>query len=170
MTDRIRGFERVSVEQWEKDTSNIPHHVHSYWRYEDLTLPRRKTKLSAGYDFFSPWSFELNPGDSLLIPTGIKAFMGAGEVLEMYPRSGLGFKYKIRLANTVGIIDADYYGNEDTEGHIYVKICNEGNLPLSLKKGDGFAQGIFKQVLLVDGDSHDSGDDRKGGLGSTDKK
>ena len=107
-------------------------------------MPERATVGSAGYDFYSPLDFVLEPGQTIKIPTGIRAKIEDGWVLMIFPRSGLGFKFRIQLNNTVGIIDSDYYGS-DNEGHIFIKITNDSNegKTLSLKKGDGFAQGVF---------------------------
>ena len=105
-----------------------------------MFIPKRSTSRSAGYDFFSPFYFELLPGESIKIPTGIKAYMMKDEVLHIYPRSGLGFKYFLRPANLVAIIDSDYYNNEDTEGHIWVKVRNEGDTTVEIKKGMAFCQ------------------------------
>lgn len=134
-----------------------------------LKLPKRSTAKSAGYDCFSPISFSLKSGESIKLPTLIKAYMPANCVLEVYPRSGLGFKHFLRLANTVGIIDADYYNNPDNEGHIFVKLRNEGDKELHVKKGDAICQFIFKEYLLIDGDDF-TGNERVGGMGSTDKE
>ena len=102
------------------------------------------------------------------IPTGIRAYMQEGEVLNIYPRSGLGFKYHISLANTVGIIDDDYYYS-DNEGHIFIKIHNGGDKPVTIKQDEAFAQGVFQPFLLADGDDFESGEVRNGGFGSTSK-
>ncbi len=109
--------------------------------YEEIRMPERATVGSAGYDFYSPLDFVLEPGQTIKIPTGIRAKIEDGWVLMIFPRSGLGFKFRIQLNNTVGIIDSDYYGS-DNEGHIFIKITNDSNegKTLSLKKGDGFAQ------------------------------
>lgn len=155
-----RYFEKVSKERKNKDFDVI------YVKDEDIKLPKRSTKWSAGYDFFAPFNISLKPNQSLAVPTGIRAFMQPDEVLKIYPRSGLGFKYFTRLANTVGIIDADYQ-NSDNEGHIFIKIRNEGDKLLNINKGEAFAQGIFEKYLLVDSDSFDNGDNRNGGFGST---
>ncbi|MCF8009453.1 MAG: hypothetical protein K9K32_06775, partial [Halanaerobiales bacterium] len=106
------------------------------------------------------------PGSEIKIPTGIKAYMQPDEVLFAYPRSSLGFKYYCRLANTIGVIDADYYNNEDNEGHIWIKIRNEGDKQMKIKCGEAICQVIFQKYLLVDGDSFE-GERRKGGIGST---
>ncbi|MBQ3054072.1 MAG: deoxyuridine 5'-triphosphate nucleotidohydrolase [Clostridia bacterium] len=163
---KIAQFFKVSKEQfqasWQDDFSgiNMP--------YDDIKLPKRATSGSAGYDFFSPLDFELKPGQTIKIPTGIRAKIDDGWVLKIYPRSGLGFKYRIQLNNTVGIIDSDYY-NSDNEGHIFIKITNDSNegKVLSLKKGEGFAQGIFLEYGITVDDETDGV--RNGGFGSTTK-
>lgn len=136
--------------------------------YEELKLPRRATKGSAGYDFFAPFDFTLAPGETLKIPTGIRSEMLEDWVLMLYPRSGLGFKFRMQLNNTVGIIDSDYFYS-DNEGHIFAKITNDSNegKTVSVKKGDGFIQGIFMQYGVVEDD--DATAIRNGGFGSTTK-
>lgn len=134
--------------------------------YESLTLPRRATKGSAGYDFFAPFSFRLSPGETIKIPTGIRARMEEGWVLKLYPRSGLGFKYRLQMNNTVGIIDSDYF-DSDNEGHIFIKLTNDSNEGKSLEvpQGSGFAQGIFLEYGITIDDSAEGV--RNGGFGST---
>lgn len=132
-------------------------------------LPKRATAFSAGYDCFSPVSFCLDPGEAIKVPTLLKAYMPPDVVLMAYPRSGQGFKFFSRLANTVGIIDSDYVDNETNEGHIVIKIRNEGDLPLKIHAGDAFCQFIFQHYLLTDDDDF-SGEKRNGGFGSTSKK
>jgi dUTP pyrophosphatase len=136
--------------------------------YNRVMIPLRATSGSAGYDFVAPFSFYLNPGESIEIPTGIRAKIDEGWVLMIYPRSGLGFKYNTVLANTVGIIDSDYYFSLN-EGHIIIKLINkssEGKI-LSLKAGDKFAQGVFTQYGIT---LHDNAKtSRDGGFGSTTK-
>ena len=156
----MRKFEKISEEQYNKDLKEV-------CSYEDIAIPTRSTKHSAGYDFKSPIEFTLNPGESKKIPTGIKASMNEDEYLAILVRSSMGFKYNIRLCNQVGVIDYDYYNNPDNEGHIFIKIQNEGNEPLNIDKGDRFAQGIFTKYLLTDDDI--ASGDRTGGLGSTGK-
>lgn len=134
--------------------------------YESLVLPSRATKGSAGYDFFAPFSFSLPPGATIKIPTGVRVRMEEGWVLNIYPRSGLGFKYRLQLNNTVGIIDSDYYFS-DNEGHIFIKMTNDSNegKTVEVAKGSGFAQGIFLEYgITVDDDSEGV---RNGGFGST---
>ncbi len=135
--------------------------------YGDIILPKRATLGSAGYDFFAPFDFSLNPNETIKVPTGIRCKIDEGWVLQIYPRSSLGFKYRLRLDNTVGIIDSDYY-NADNEGHIFVKITNLGDKPLSVEKGKAFCQGIFTPYGITYDD--DVTTSRTGGIGSTDKK
>jgi dUTP pyrophosphatase len=134
--------------------------------YEEIRMPVRATVGSAGYDFYSPLDFVLTPGQTIKIPTGIRARIEDGWVLMIFPRSGLGFKFRIQLNNTVGIIDSDYYGS-DNEGHIFIKITNDSNegRTLSLKKGDGFAQGVFLPYGVTSDD--ETAAVRNGGFGST---
>lgn len=134
--------------------------------YDLLKPPTRATKGSAGYDFESPISFELKPGETIKIPTGIRVKINDGWVLKLYPRSGLGFKFRVQMNNTVGIIDSDYY-NSDNEGHIFCKITNDTNedKTVSVNKGTGFCQGIFVEYGITFDD--DVTDERNGGFGST---
>ena len=134
--------------------------------YDDLELPRRATTGSAGYDFFAPFTFNLQPGETIKIPTGIRARMEEEWVLMLFPRSGLGFKYRMQLNNTVGIIDSDYYFS-DNEGHIFCKITNDSNegRDLLVTKGSGFIQGIFMPFGITEDDDADGV--RNGGFGST---
>jgi len=134
--------------------------------YDSIKLPKRATKGSAGYDFFAPFDFRLAPGETIRIPTGIRAQMEEDWVLKLYPRSGLGFKYRLQMNNTVGIIDSDYFYS-DNEGHIFVKITNDSNegKTVEVAAGMGFAQGIFLEYgITVDDDAEGV---RNGGFGST---
>lgn len=136
--------------------------------YDGIKLPRRATSGSAGYDIFSPVDFTLAPGETMKIPTGIRCRIDDGWVLKLYPRSGLGFKFRLQLNNTVGIIDSDYYYS-DNEGHIFIKITNDSNegKTVEVKSGTGFAQGIFVEYgITVDDDATEI---RNGGFGSTTK-
>ena len=136
--------------------------------YENLKLPRRATKGSAGYDFFSLADFTIKPGETIKIPTGIRVEMDQEWVLKCYPRSGLGFKFRLQLNNTVGIIDSDYFYS-DNEGHIFAKLTNDTNenKVVELKADTGFMQGIFVEYgITVDDDVTDV---RNGGFGSTTK-
>ena len=159
---RIARFEKVSIEQFrqgysEEDFEGV---------YGDIRLPVRATAGSAGYDFFAPFDITLKPGESAKIPTGIRVWIENGWLLSIYPRSGLGFKFRLQLDNTVGIIDADYY-NSDNEGHIFVKITNDSRegKTLNIASGTGFAQGIFTEFGITVDDSADGV--RNGGFGST---
>lgn len=134
-----------------------------------IKMPKRATKQSAGYDCFSPIDICLKPGEDIKIPTGIRTYMNPREVLLAFPRSGLGFKYYCRLANTIGVIDSDYYYS-DNEGHIFVKIRNEGENDLVIKQGEAICQFIFMPFLLADGDNFENGSTRNGGFGSTSSK
>lgn len=159
----VAKFEKVSWDQFVKDTHLKPS------IYESIQLPQRATKGSAGYDFYMPYDLTLAPGESAKIPTGIRVKIADGWVLCLFPRSGLGFKYRLQLNNTVGVIDSDYYLSSN-EGHIFAKITNDTkeNKTLVLKKGEGFMQGIFLPFGLAEGDHVTA--IRDGGFGSTTKK
>jgi len=137
--------------------------------WEDMQLPQRKTYKSAGYDFVAPFSFELKPGETILIPSCIRAEIEFNKYLALYPRSGLGFKYRLQLDNSVGIVDSDF-ADTPNEGHILFKISNcsfDQNKILSVKKGEGFAQGIFTSFGVTVDDDLDYKLERTGGIGST---
>lgn len=134
-----------------------------------VRLPRRATAGSAGYDFFSPVDFVLAPGESILLPTGVRVRMDEGWVLMLYPRSGLGFKYRLQLNNTVGIIDSDYF-HAKNEGHILLKLTNDSRdgRTLAVRAGDAVAQGVFVEYGIAVDDDADA--PREGGFGSTDAR
>ena len=136
--------------------------------YEDIKLPLRATKYSAGYDFYAPFDFTLKPGETIKLPTGIRAKMREDYALFLLPRSGLGFKYRLQLNNTIGLIDADYFYS-DNEGHIFAKITNDSNegKVISVKKGEAFIQGVFLSYGITEDDEVNS--IRNGGFGSTSK-
>lgn len=136
--------------------------------YEEIKLPQRATKGSAGYDFYAPFSFTLKPGETIKIPTGIRAKMEENWVLKLYPRSGLGFKFRLQMNNTVGIIDSDYFYS-DNEGHIFVKLTNDSNegKVVEIAAGTGIVQGIFLEYGITIDDAADGV--RNGGFGSTTK-
>lgn len=166
---KIAKFYKVSYEQflegW-KDTFPETTEEKVKEIYEQIRLPKRATAGSAGYDFFSPVDFTVAPGQGIKIPTGIRVEMEPEWVLKCYPRSGLGFKYRLQLNNTVGIIDSDYFYS-DNEGHIFAKLTNDSreNKTLELKAGEGFMQGIFVEYgITVDDDATAI---RNGGFGST---
>ena len=161
-------FYKVSIDQFIEDMSDFKEDE-AKSMYEALKLPKRATKGSAGYDFFAPFDITLAPGKTIKVPTGIRAKMEDNYVLKLYPRSGLGFKYRLQLNNTVGIIDSDYYYS-DNEGHIFAKITNDSNenKTVEIKKGTGFMQGIFVEYgITIDDDTTSI---RNGGFGSTTKK
>ena len=167
---RIAKFEKVSFEEFEKGFKDCFPECQSECEnvYEQIKLPKRATSGSAGYDFFAPVTFTLKPGETIKIPTGIRVKMEEDFVLKLYPRSGLGFKYRLQLNNTVGIIDSDYY-NSDNEGHIFSKITNDSNegKEMTVEAGTGFMQGIFLEYgITVDDDAVEV---RNGGFGSTTK-
>lgn len=161
-----RGFEKVSLEQWEKDRGAS---IEGDVSVESINLPSRGTSHSAGYDIFSPMSFSLAPMEEIKFPLGWKVYMLRDEFFLIVPRSGLGFKHHMKLANTVGIIDCDYFNNNENEGHCWIKIRNEGLRTVFIKRGDAIAQGIFQKYLLVDDDDY-IGIKREGGLGSTNRR
>ena len=159
---RIAKFEKVSEAEFLKACDSVE-------VYNDIKLPKRATVGSAGYDFYAPIDITLAPGETVKIPTGIRVKMEVNYVLKLYPRSGLGFKYRLQLNNTVGIIDSDYYYS-DNEGHIFAKITNDSNegKTVTINKGDGFMQGIFIEYgITIDDDTTEI---RNGGFGSTTKK
>lgn len=183
----VAQFEKISYEQFKKDwidcflqSLNDCESEEEYKSrmdfieptirkiYDNIKLPIRSTKASAGHDFFAPSVFEVPANKSVKIPTGIRCkFYEEDWVLGLYPRSGQGFKTGIHLANTVGIVDADYY-NADNEGHIFVKLVNDSTLAkdLIVQAGQAFCQGIFSQYGVTVDDNVDS--ERVGGFGSTD--
>lgn len=166
---RIAKFHKVSPEQFSSGMKEgfpdlSQEELNSM--FEALRLPGRATRGSAGYDFYAPFDFTLEPGATIKIPTGIRAEMEEGWVLKLYPRSGLGFKYRLQLNNTVGIIDSDYFYS-DNEGHIFARITNDSNegRQIQVEAGTGFLQGIFVQYgITMDDDAEGI---RNGGFGST---
>lgn len=177
---RMASFSKVSYEQFKKDwidafegitdgleDEEVDKHIHNI--YDNIKLPKRATYMSAGYDFHSPISFRLEPNESIKIPTGIRCEMYDGWVLMEFPRSGLGFKYGVCMANTVGIIDGDYF-DSDNEGHIMIKLVNDSALAqeFQINKGDAFCQGVFLPFGITLDD--DVTEVRNGGFGSTDNK
>ena len=161
----MRKFEIISEEQWAKDISVLDS---PKCDIIDHLKPHRNTKYSAGYDFISPIEIIVPAHEMAKIPTGIKAAMNDDEILYIYPRSSIGFKTGIRLSNTVGIVDADYYNNPDNEGHIFIKFFNPTDKDYQIHIGDKIAQGIFAKYLVVD-DEEEIETERSGGLGSTGK-
>lgn len=164
--DGIAEFMKVSKDQFFKDWIEL----FDDWSvdYDAIKLPRRATTGSAEYDFYAPVDFALLPGQSIKIPTGIRVKINNGWFLGCFPRSGLGFKYRMQLDNTIGIVDSDYY-NSDNEGHLFFKITNDSkeNKIINIHQGEAFAQGVFIPYgLAVDDDANGV---RNGGFGSTSK-
>lgn len=167
----VAKFEKVSFEQFKKDMSetfvNIPYsNIEIKEIYEKIQLPTRATKFSAGYDFRSPINFTLTANQTIKIPTGIRVKIDESWVLKIYPRSSLGFKYRLQLNNGTGIVDSDYYYS-DNEGHIFLKLTNDTNedRTLEINQGDGVVQGIFVEYgITVDDECENV---RNGGIGST---
>ena len=159
----MRKFEKISFKQFKKDVSNNKE------LYESITLPKRSTSHSAGYDIKSIINVTIKPGESTIIKTGLKVDMNETEVLYIFDRSSLGFKYDVFLSNSVGVIDSDYYNNEDNEGHIQIKLINMGKKDFEVKIGDRIAQGVFMEYLTVDYEEKID-KKRKGGIGSTNKE
>ena len=167
--NRIAKFEKVSYEQFKESVGDLnitDNEIREM--YKKIKLPHRATTGSAGYDIYAPYDFTLKPGETIKIPTGIRSRMNDDYALFIFPRSGLGFKYRLQLNNTVGVVDSDYYGS-DNEGHIFAKITNDSNegKTVSIKAGEAFAQGIFLQYGIVEDDDADGV--RNGGFGSTGK-
>lgn len=178
---RIAKFEKVSFEQFKKDWIDT---FSRYAReeldegkidiairniYDSIKLPKRATAKSAGYDFFSPINLILEVNEAIKIPTGIRCWIDDGWYLKGHPRSGYGFKYGVKLANTTGIIDGDYYDAKN-EGHIFFKLVNDSVLAkrIEFNTGDAFCQGIFSEYgLTLDDDVTEA---RTGGFGSTTKQ
>lgn len=177
MDRRIAKFKKVSYEQWKADVYaskalvDDPEVLSAYEEdlreaYDKLELPTRATASSAGYDFKAPFGFWLEPGETITIPTGICAEIDPEWCLICMPKSGLGFKYRIQLDNTLGLIDADY-SFSDNEGHIMAKITNDGHegKTMDIPQGKGFIQGVFIPYgITVDDDAKGV---RNGGFGST---
>lgn len=177
MANRVAKFEKISYEQFEKDfygsftlkqmmnfgiLNRDPEYI-----YNHIKLPERATKFSAGYDFYSPIPFTLKPGKYVKIPTGIRCRMNNDYVLQIYPRSSLGFKYMLIPMNLVAIVDCDYY-DSDNEGHIFIKLKNCGDQTVAIDVGDAICQGIFVTYGITEDDNvHTS---RNGGIGSTNNK
>ena len=140
----MRKFEKISFEQFKKDIFDDRELYNSY------SLPRRDTASAAGYDFYSLYDYTLKPGEIMKIPTGIKATMEGDEVLFLLVRSSMGFKWNVRMCNQVGVIDSDYYNNSSNEGHLWIRIQNEGDKDYIVKKGEAMCQGVFFKYLTVD--------------------
>ena len=166
---RVARFEKVSLRRFVADwVATFPQQTveQAVAAYERIRLPERATSGSAGYDLFTPVGFELGAGEGIKIPTGLRVLIEEGWVLTIYPRSGLGFKYRFQLDNSVGVIDSDYFEAKN-EGHILIKMTSDdlNGKMLSVQSGDAFAQGIFLPYGITVDDDADG--QREGGFGST---
>lgn len=168
--NQVGNFSRVSYGEWERAIKSQTDAITEdavIDMYNTLKLPKRATSGSAGYDLYSPIWVELAPGEDVIFPLGIRAEIDDGWFLGIVPRSGLGFKYYTRLANTFGVIDSDYV-NSDNEGHIMMKLRNESNeKTVTIHRGDAIAQAIFLPYGITYND--DATGARNGGFGSTDR-
>lgn len=169
MAKRIAKFYKVSFEQFKRDwqdTFQEREEERIKRIYEKIKLPKRATRGSAGYDFFAPIDIILPPGKEIKMPTGIRVKMRESWALMCYPRSGLGFAYRLQLNNTVGVIDSDYFYS-DNEGHIFSKLTNDTRKgeTIEIAAGEGFFQGIFAEYGVTIDD--ETAGIRNGGFGST---
>ena len=142
----MRDFEKISFEQFKRDVED------NEGLYNDIKIPQRDSDATAGYDICILNDIEIKPNEILKLPTGLKSFFAKDEVLLLVVRSSMGFKYNIRLCNQVGVIDADYYNNKDNEGHIWIRIQNEGEKTVKFNKGEALVQGIFLKYLTTESD------------------
>lgn len=175
--NRMAEFSKVSFQQFKNDwidtfpelmnglsDDGIDEHIRDI--YDNIKLPKRATAQSAGYDFFSPMSFVLENNDSIKIPTGIRCEMYDGWTMLLFIRSSLGFKHGLSMPTSVSVIDSDYF-DADNEGHIMVKLQNNGTKSVRVNKGDGFVQGVFVPFGITLDDNTTT--ERTGGIGSTSK-
>ena len=153
---KIRGFEVVA--DWAR---KVPH--------AEVRLPERATQHSAAYDIYALETKTIPPGGKVEFPTDVKVYMRKDEVFHLYPRSSQGIKYDVMLANTTGVIDADYYENPDNDGAFTIVLRNLGTEPYVVHAGDRIAQGEFAKFLVADNDFGKKLPKRKGGVGSTGK-
>ena len=158
-----RAFEKISYEQFKKDISP------DIKLYNSIEIPIRSTLNSAGYDIKSMYDGIIKPGKSMAFKTGLKVAMNGDEVLYIYSRSSFGYKFNVTMVNSVGVIDSDFYNNEENEGHFSVCLINHGESDFEVKIGDRIAQGVFMKYLTVD-DEEKIDNKRIGGLGSTDRR
>lgn len=166
----MNKFEKVSYEKYfycPQNAHQTCYNTKDEWTH--LQLPKRGTCGSAGYDFFSPFDFSLSPGETIQFKTGIRVWLDNDKFLMLCPRSGLGFKYRVQLDNTVGIIDSDFVLSDNC-GQISVKLTNDGKegKNVVIRQGEAFMQGIILPYFKTDDDVADA--IRNGGFGSTDKK
>ena len=168
---KVAKFEKVSWGQFQKDyvdtfgegkTINMDD-VRKI--YDDIKLPCRKTRFSAGHDISIPFNITLPSKEKLMIPTGVRCKMDTDYVMIIAPRSSLGIKKGLRISNTIPVIDSDYY-DADNEGHIFVSVINDGKEPIKFKVGDNIVQALFVPYGIADDNVVTA--ERTGGIGSTD--
>lgn len=169
--ERVAKFFKVGEERFVEDFLDTFPKItkeEALESYSMIKLPVRATKGSAGFDIFSTVDFTLAPGESVKVPTGVRVRIREDWVFMIFPRSGLGFKYRLQLDNSVGIIDSDYFFS-DNEGHMFVKVTNDSrsSKTVTVKRGEAFAQGVFLQYGITEDDEADAV--RNGGFGSTTK-
>lgn len=175
---RIAKFEKVSFELFKANMKGLVSEEKMIDAYSNIKLPVRATTGSGGYDFRLTIDITLAPGETILIPTGICSKIEDGWVLMIYPRSGLGFKYRLQLDNTTGVIDQDYYYS--SSNNIMVKITNDSKVgffsrvfnlkknkdkTIHMKAGERFCQGVFVPFGITEDDEADG--IRDGGMNST---
>lgn len=131
----------------------------------EFDLPKRSTKYSAGYDFINPEEVTIEPNKIAYVKTGIKASMYRNEALILANRSSNPKKKGLVLANGIGLIDADYYNNEDNEGEIAFAFMNITTKPITIETGEKLGQGFFIEYLTTENDIAEG--ERKGGFGSS---
>lgn len=161
-----RQFEKISKEQWEKDVTDLHFIGAKHPDYNDIQFPKRATSKSAGYDLYSPIDACLMPGEQRMIPSGLKVQMDDDDVMLIIIRSSLGIKKGLSIPNQVGVIDADYYNNEDNEGHFWICLKNNTDKQYDIKAGDRLSQAIFIKYGKVYNDEPIK-ETRGGGFGST---
>ena len=169
--EKIAKFEKVSLNEFINSAKTFLPDLNKEdltTLYQKIKLPQRATKYSAGYDFYSYSKLIIKPNQTLKVPTGIRCKMNDNYVLLIVPRSSLGFKYRLQLDNTVGVIDSDYY-HAKNEGHIFIKITNDTKeeKEVLVNEFEAFAQGIFLQYGITIDD--EVKEERVGGIGSTNK-
>jgi len=165
---KVAKFLKVSEERFVADwcAGTSANATEAQRVYQNIKLPSRATKGAAGYDFFAPVSFHLVPNETIKIPTGIRVEIAEGWVLQIYPRSSLGFAFRLQMNNTIGLIDSDY-SQADNEGHIFIKMTNATNegKNVHIAMGEAFAQGVFVPFGITIDDA--VAVTRTGGMGST---
>lgn len=167
---KVAKFEKISWGQFQKD------YVDTFGEgktinmddirkiYDDIKLPCRKTRFSAGHDISIPFNITLPSKEKLMIPTGVRCKMDTDYVMIIAPRSSLGIKKGLRISNTIPVIDSDYY-DADNEGHIFVSVINDGKEPIKFKAGDNIVQALFVPYGIADDNVVIA--ERTGGIGST---